>query len=272
VFLAAITSVVIVIFNGSTHLLIPLYAVGVFLSFTLSQAGMVMHWLRTSGNNHHHIFINATGAVITAMVLVIVLSTKFIHGAWVVAVLIPILVYIFTAINRHYGRLNNELRLDGDSDSGEAKPFSQLVVVPVAGINKSVVNSIRYANTISDNVLAVHVATNENTAERTKASWKKMGWNIPLEIVPSPYRALFNPLFKFLHEKRVEMTQSDPESLLVVVVPEFVYSRWWEYFLHSETAILLKFLLRFEPNIVVCSVPYHISQPANTTIPLGVRH
>ena len=260
VFLAAITSVVIIVFNGNTHHLIPLYAVGVFLSFTLSQSGMVMRWLRTPGNHHHHIAINATGAVITAIVLVIVLSTKFLRGAWVVAILIPVFVYIFMVINQHYNRLTAELRLDSSCVAGETKPFSQLVVVPVAGINKSVVNSLRYASTISDNVLAVHVATDESTAEKTKISWKEMGWDVPFEVVPSPYRALFNPLFLFLHEKRKKLTQSDPESLLVVVVPEFVYHHWWEYLLHSETAILLKFLLRFEPNIVVCSVPYHISQ------------
>jgi hypothetical protein len=135
------------------------------------------------------------------------------------------------------------------------------VVVPVAGINKSVVNSIRYAKTISENVVAVHIETNESSSERTKQSWQRMGWDIPLEIIPSPYRTLFNPLFTFLHEKRKEMTELDPESQIVVVVPEFVYYKWWEYLLHSETAVLLKFLLRFEPNIVVCSVPYQIAQP-----------
>lgn len=261
VFLAGITSLVIIIFNGSTHHLIPLYAVGVFLSFTLSQSGMVMRWLRTPGNHHRHIIINATGAVITAIVLVIVLITKFLRGAWVVALLIPILVYVLMVIHHHYTKLNAELRLEPDGVFGRAKHFSQLVVVPVAGLNKSVVNSIRYANTISENVLAVHVATNGSTAERTRASWNEMGWDIPLEIVPSPYRALFGPLLQFLHAKREQMTQIDPEALLVVVVPEFVYHCWWEYLLHSETAILLKFLLRFEPNIVVCSVPYHISHP-----------
>ncbi len=263
VFLAAVTSVVIIVFQGSTHHLIPLYAVGVFLSFTLSQSGMVMHWLRTPGNHHHHILINATGAVITAIVLAIVLSTKFLHGAWAVAVLIPILVYVFLVIHRHYTSLNAELYFDPSCDSSKkaaTKKFTQLVVVPVAGINRSVANSIRYAKTISDNVLAVHAATDKGTAEKIKLHWKEVGWEVPLEIVPSPYRSLFNPLLLFLHEKRQELTRNDPESLLVVVVPEFVYHRRWEHLLHSETAILLKFLLRFERNIVVCSVPYHVSQ------------
>jgi amino acid transporter len=261
IFLASITSIVVIIFQGSTHSLIPLYAVGVFLSFTLSQAGMVMRWLRTPGNHLHNIIINATGAVTTGIVLVIVLTTKFIHGAWVVAVLIPILVYIFSVIHAHYTRLDRELVLDAEATADSYKPFTQLVVVPVAGINKSVVNSIRYAKTISENVVAVHIETNESSSERTKQSWQKMGWDIPLEIIPSPYRTLFNPLFTFLHEKRKEMTELDPESQIVVVVPEFVYYKWWEYLLHSETAVLLKFLLRFEPNIVVCSVPYQIAQP-----------
>lgn len=261
IFLAAITSVVVIIFRGSTHHLIPLYAVGVFLSFTLSQSGMVMRWLRTSGSQTHHIVINATGAVITAIVLAIVLSTKFLRGAWVVAILIPALVYGLMIINRHYTRLGSQLRLDTTCTFNEIKKFPQLVVVPVAGINRSVVNSIRYASTISDNVVAVHIATNEATAEKTKTRWKEMGCPVPLEVLPSPYRSLFNPLFLFLQEKRKELTKIDPESLLVVVVPEFVYYRWWEYLLHSETALLLKIYLRFEPNIVVCSVPYHISNP-----------
>lgn len=260
IFLAAVTSVVIIVFQGNTHHLIPLYAVGVFLSFTLSQSGMVLHWLKAPGNNKRHILVNATGAVITAIVLVIVLGTKFLHGAWVVAVLIPVLVGVLTVIHRHYSGLSVELRLDPTSVPEDTEPFPMLVVVPVAGVNKSVANSIRYAGTISDNVLAVHVATNEEVAKKTKSSWDKMGWGVPLEILPSPYRSLFYPLFLFLHDKRRELTKAAPEALLVVVIPEFVYSRWWEYLLHSETEVLLKFLLRFEPNIVICSVPYHISQ------------
>jgi hypothetical protein len=263
IFLAAITSVVIAIFGGSTHHLIPLYAVGVFLSFTLSQSGMVKHWLLLGGPQKHHIFINAIGALVTAVVLVIVLTTKFRGGAWVIAVLIPVLVYVFKVIHWHYTRLGEELRLDPQCNYEEEQKyeFSELVVVPIAGLNKSVLNSIRYATSISDNVVAVHVATNEIVAEKTKTRWQAIGRGLPLKILPSPYRSLFGPLMAFLSQKREELNRIDPKALLIVVVPEFVFHHWWEYLLHSETAVILKFMLRSQQNIVVCSVPFQISNP-----------
>lgn len=261
IFLGVITSIVVAVFDGDTHNLIPLYAVGVFLTFTLSQTGMVVRWLRTPGKNTHNIIINATGAVITATVFVIILVTKFFQGAWVVPLLILFMVYLLTAVHQHYTHLAKDLRLDSNSSREHLKTFNQLVIVPVAGINKSTDNSLRYAKTISNNVLAVHVATNEETAEKMKVRWAEIEPGIPLKILPSPYRSLYTPLLQFLQEKRKEINAKDPEALLVVVVPEFVFHRWWEYLLHSETAIQLKILLRFQPNIVVCSVPYHVSNP-----------
>lgn len=264
IFLLIVTSIVVAIFKGNTHNLIPLYAVGVFLTFTLSQAGMVIRWLKTPGRHRSSIFINAVGAVITAAVLIIVLVTKYVYGTWVVPIFIVLMVKVLTVVHQHYTHLADHLKLDPEAAcTGENEKFSQLVVVPIAGINKSVANSIRYARTISDNVLAVHVATNEEVAEKIKIRWQEMGWDVPLTVLPSPYRSLYSPLMLFLNEKRKALNKEDPEALLVVVVPEFVYHRWWEYLLHSETAILLKFMLRFEPNIVVCSVPFHLSSKAS---------
>lgn len=262
VFLAIITSIVVIIFKGNTHDLIPLYAVGVFLTFTLSQAGMVERWRKTPGNHRKSIFINATGAAITAVVFLVILVTKLDKGTWAVPIFIFVMVNILTAVNRHYTQLAETLKITRENAScyKATKNFTQLVVVPIAGVNKSVANSIRYATTISDNVLAVHVATNVEMAEKTKARWEEMGWNVPLKILESPYRSLYSPMMSFLKQTRKEMSEKDPEALIVVVVPEFVYHKWWEYLLHSETAIQLKILLRFEPNIVVCSVPFHVSR------------
>lgn len=259
IFLAAVTSIVVAIFEGNTHNLIPLYAVGVFLTFTLSQLGMVLRWVRKPGKYKRSIFINGIGALITGIVFWIVLSTKFYQGAWITVLLIPILVYAFSVVHQHYAHLAGDLKFD--PNTAEKGEFTQLVVVPIAGINKSVINSVRYAMTISDNVVVVHVATDEKMAEKTKERWQEIGWDIPIEVIPSPYRSLFSPLMQFLDEKRQALNQEDPEGLIVVIVPEFVYHHWWEYLLHSDTAIILKFLLRAQPNIVVCSVPYHISQP-----------
>lgn len=264
IFLGVVTGIVVKIFDGNTHNLIPLYAVGVFITFTLSQAGMVLRWMKTPGKHLYNIIISAAGAVITGIVFIIILVTKFTQGAWVVPIFILLMVRLLSAVHQHYVRVAEDLRLDLGAGRPERKrDFHQLVIVPVAGINKSVDNSIRYARTISENVLAIHVATNENTAEKMKARWEELE-DVPLKILPSPYRSLYNPLLTFLHNKREEMVQEDPEALIVVVVPEFVYNHWWEYLLHSETAILLKVLLRSEPNIVVCSVPYHISSPRQT--------
>jgi len=264
IFLGIITSVVVAIFEGNTHDLIPLYAVGVFITFTLSQAGMVVRWKKTPGNHGKSIFINTVGTVITAAVFIIILVTKFAQGAWVVPIFIFVMVHILTVVHQHYAHLGEELRLDSSSPGCYKvnKDFYQLVIVPIAGVNKSVANSVRYARTISDNVLAVHVATNEETAKKTQARWQEMGWDVPLKVLDSPYRSLYSPLMSFLKETREELNKKDPEALIVVVVPEFVYHRWWEYLLHSETALQLKLLLRFEPNIVVCSVPFHISSKA----------
>ncbi len=261
VFLAIITSVVVIIFEGNTHDLIPLYAVGVFLTFTLSQAGMVARWRKTPGNHKKSILINATGTLITAVVFLVILVTKLPQGTWVVPVFIFLMVKVLNTVHQHYTQLAETLRITRENAPAykTAKDFSQLVVVPIASVNKSVANSIRYAKTISDNVLAVHVATNMETAEKTKMHWEEMEWDVPLKILESPYRSLYSPMMSFLKQTRQELNKQDPEALIVVIVPEFVYHRWWEYLLHSETAIQLKILLRFEPNIVVCSVPFHVS-------------
>jgi amino acid transporter len=267
--LGLLSGLLLATFGGETHALIPLYAVGVFTSFTLSQSGMVVRWWRQRGPRWQtSLVINAAGAVTTAGVLVIVAVTKFaageplfqlggvdIHGgAWMVLLLIPILISIFLAIHRHYVRVAAQLSLQG-IDQPRLREMDHRIIVPIGDLNRASLQALAYARSLTSNVRAVHVVTEgPEEVERLRRRWEKCGIDVPLILLESPYRATVGPLLAYLdsyHRQR-------PNVMLTVLLPEFVPAHWWEHILHNQSALRLKAALFFRRNTAVTSVPYHL--------------
>lgn len=260
IFLAILASVLLLIFNGNTDHLIDLYAVGVFMSFTLSQGGMVLHWwrLRAERKNWlHSAIINGTGTITTALVAIIIAVTKFQSGAWIVVVLIPLIVLMFMGIHTHYTNVEQERTTNIPSKPADIK---HLFIVPIAGMDRVSIQSLSYARSISDNVIAVHVAVDDADERRVREEWKHWRPNIgndektELVVIESPYRSLGRPLLAYIDT----VHELYPEYTLTVLLPEFIVSHWWEHFLHNQTALQLKAALLFRPGIVVTSVPQHL--------------
>jgi len=249
--LAALSVVLLIMFQGSVNALIPLYAVGVFLSFTLSQAGMVRHWLKEERPAPHHILLNGLGAVSTGVVLLVIASTKFTHGAWMVIVLIPLIVLGFLRVHGHYELVAKRLSLEG---AARPRIGKNPVVVLVAGMHKGVVEALEYAKSISPNVTALTVDLDPTKTSRLRLRWAEWEPDVPLVVLESPYRSILRPLLEYID--RVE--RQGEGRYLTVVLPEFIPSHWWEHFLHNQTALLVKAALLFRPGKVTVSIPYHL--------------
>lgn len=256
IFLSIAAAVLVIIFRGENHLLIPLYSVGVFISFTLSQSGMVIKWCRekTSGWVHKAI-INGVGAAITFVTAIVIAVNKFIHGAWLIFILIPIVIFIMKRINRHYKKVAKQLSLENnyfpEFDQTEAKRF----IVPVASLNESVIKSIHYAKCLSDDITAFHISTDDDDTERLKIKWEKYNINVPLIIKKNEYREVVNPLLTFIDSEEFGAKKQD---MITVVVPQFITEGWWSSLLHNQTALFLKRTLLRRKNIAVISVPFII--------------
>jgi hypothetical protein len=255
--LALFASALLVIFNGSVDQLIPLYAIGVFASFTLSQTGMVVHWrrLRERGWQRSAI-INGLGAVATAVVTVVIAVTKFAEGAWLVVLLIPLLILGFWGIHRHYLVLERARRAETPLLPNE---ITVRVVVPVADAGVQARQALAFARAIAPDdghVVAVHVTDDVASAERLGREWEEWAPGVELVIVESPYRSLGGPLLAYIDA----LKDTHPGDTITVVLPEFVPSHWWEQLLHNQTALRLKAALLFHPGVVVANVPYHMAQ------------
>ncbi|HEY0379691.1 MAG TPA: APC family permease [Pyrinomonadaceae bacterium] len=304
VILALFSAVLVAAFGGDTSRLIPLYAVGVFLSFTLSQTGMVRHWLKERAaartkkteagsrapgaplfgrdtvvlpdvqlaaaeahspyfvedevTNASHwkksIVINGLGAVATFVVLCVFIITKFLHGAWIVVVIIPLLVLMFRSIHRHYLKVATQLSTEGLIQLHEIR---NTVVVPISGIHRGVINALQYAKSISANgVKAVYVDFDEEATHKLQVKWEQWGSGVELVVLPSPYRELRRPLLRYIERLRRKGT----DDFVTVVLPEFIPARWWQHFLHNQSSLLLKGSLLFKKCVVVVSVPYHLER------------
>ena len=260
--LAGLTAVLIIAFQGDSHALIPLFAVGVFLAFSLSQSGMVVHWLHERSPGWRlKAAVNGTGAVATAITLLVVAYAKFLDGAWIVIVLIPLLVMMFRAISRHYAEIGHELSLNAAFPpvSG-APPPPPRVVLPISGVHRGVVLALRYARSISDKVTAVYVEVNPGDADRVRAAWEIWGMGVPLVVVSSPYRSVVQPFLDFLD--RYDREANDGH-LATVLLPEFVPAKWWQHLLHNQTASLIRFALfyrrrRFGKVRAIIDIPLHL--------------
>jgi amino acid transporter len=252
--LGLLSGILLWAFGGETDRLIPLYAVGVFTSFTLSQSAMVRRWTRLKEEGWQHgIIINALGAVTTGIVAVVIAFSKFTHGACIAIVVIIILIMMFRAIHKHYTRAATELAARTPLDPSE---ISHTVIVPIAGVNRVARQTLAYARSISDNVTAVHITDDEDEIEEMRKQWNELGTDIPLVIIESPYRALVGPLLAYIDE----VDKQRPDDTITVVLPEYLARHWWEHLLHNQTALRIKAALLFRPGTVVTSVPYHLQR------------
>jgi amino acid transporter len=306
ILLAVFASVLVIAFGGDTSRLIPLYAVGVFLSFTLSQSGMVRHWLKerererarkaeaaavehkgrplfdgedegvarpvpdveleeheihrsyfvtdevtAPSNWRKSIVINAVGAVATFVVLCVFIITKFIHGAWIVVVVIPLLVFMFRAIHEHYMSVAKQLSTEGLEP---LHAVQHTVIVPISGIHRGVIRALQYAKSIApENVIAVYVDFDEEATRKLREKWETWGAGVKLVVLPSPYRELTRPLLRYIkHFDRKD------NGIVTVLIPEFVPAKWWQHLLHNQSSLLLKGALLFREGVIVTSVPYHL--------------
>jgi hypothetical protein len=307
VILAIFASILVIAFGGDTSRLIPLYAVGVFLSFTLSQSGMVRHWLKERTqvrtkkaelrerreasihftestvdvgllsdaelaaseargetfvtdevtNSSHwkkSIAINAIGAVATFIVLCVFVATKFIHGAWIVVVVVPLLVLMFRSIHKHYVGVAKQLSMEGLE---ALRPIRHTVIVPISGIHRGVVCALQYAKSIAPkHVQAVYVDFDEEATAKLREKWDRWGAGVILVVLPSPYRELTRPLLRYV--TRLERTHEN--DMVTVVLPEFVPAKWWQHLLHNQSSLMLKGALLFKKGVIVTSVPYHLEK------------
>jgi amino acid transporter len=290
VLLSIFSGLLVIAFGGDTSRLIPLYAVGVFLSFTLSQSGMVVHWLRerrtlrnaqtetkpapeaqTDDDEIHRSYfvtddvtapsnwkksltINAIGALATFVVLCVFIATKFIHGAWIVVVVIPLLVLLFRAIHNHYIMVAKQLSTEGLEP---LKPIKHTVIVPISGIHRGVVSALQYARSItSDRVQAVYVDFEEEATAKLKEKWEKWAAGVQLVVLPSPYRELTRPLLRHINR----IARENNNDIITIVLPEFIPAKWWQHILHNQSSLLLKGSLLFKKGVIVTSVPYHLEQ------------
>lgn len=246
----------VVFFGGNVHRLIPLYAIGVFLSFTLSQAGMVMHWHRERGRGwQRRLVINAVGAVATAVVVLDLAVFKFVHGAWLVLLILPAQVWVFRKIREHYFLVGREISV-ADYEKERPRQIKHTVVVPVPGINKAVLTAIEYARSISRDVIAVLVNVDGKEREEILRQWQDWAGDIPLVVLDAPYRSILRPLLRFIDE----VGKIRDDDVVTVVLPESVPARWWHHLLHNQTSLLIKGALLFKPKIVVTSIPHHLER------------
>ncbi len=271
--LAVSASLLIVLFDARTTALIPLYAIGVFVSFTLAQAGMVMRWrmvgrlgpdeeacagrslLRYDPRWKVRLLINAAGCLVTAVVTLVFVVSKFTHGAWIAVVVMGALVWLFFLVRRHYTDVARSLSLDNYRPEADIVPARHTVVILVAGVHRGTLGAVRYARTINaDRLLAVHVETDAAQMIRVQERWNRWIDDIPLVVIDSPYRMLLKPLVNYINT----LADDSHTDLVTIVIPQFVCVRWWHQLLHNQTALLIRSAFLFDRKKVVIEVPYRL--------------
>ena len=245
----------LVIFQGDTHALIPLYAIGVFVSFTLSQAGMVRRWLIKKGLHwRKKLIVNGVGAITTGIATVIIAMTKFLQGAWIVFLLVAALIMMFRAIRSHYKAVNEQVQLS--RDARPPRPRRNLVLIPIGAVNKAVVRAVDYARSRGGEVRAVLIDVDKEETAVVEMKWAQWGCGVPLIVLPSPYRSILGALMDYVEEN----LEKDPDCWITVVLPEILPARWWQNILHNQRALLLKGALLFKDRVVLTDVPFHLTR------------
>lgn len=246
----------LVIFEGDTHGLIPLYAIGVFASFTLSQAGMVKQWLVKKGPHWQtKLIVNGVGALTTGIATIIIATTKFIQGAWIVFVLVIILLLMFQGIRSHYKAVSEQIALDR---RGERPPLPRrnIVIIPVSGMNRAVVRALDYARSRSGEIRAVFIDVDPAESAKVKIQWAQWGGGVNLIALSSPYRSVLGSLLDYVEE----VLEKDQNTWVTVVIPEILPARWWQNILHNQRALMLKASLLFKERVILIDVPYHLTR------------
>jgi amino acid transporter len=269
--LALIASGLIVIFQASVTKLIPLYAIGVFLSFTLSQTGMARRWwkigklkigdekkergsvLRPEKNWAVKMVVNGFGGFCTFVVMLVFATTKFSDGAYIVVILIPIIVWVFYSIHRHYRNLAKHLSLEGMITPSRIKRHR--VIIPIGGVHRGTLAALRYAKTLTDDITAAYVSIDPEESRKVKEKWEVWGDGTRLVILDSPYRLFVEPLLEYIDELD---SMRQPNEVITIVVPEFVPRQWWANLLHTQTAFILRMALLFRKDIVITNIPYQV--------------
>lgn len=259
IILFVFASILIIAFGGDTNALLPLYAVGVFISFTLSQSGMFLKWIREKTPGwRHKAAINGTGALVTFLTVIILGITKFKHGAWIVCILIPFFVYCMTRIKAHYTEVAMQLKLNNERPIPLiATKDENEVIILVDTLNKSFLKSLNYSRRLSKNIIAFHVATDEDSAKELRKKWEDYNVGVPLVIEYSPYRDVINPLLNFIKQ---EEGHTKSGETVTVVLSQFVITKWWHNLLHNQTSIFIRNKLYKERNVSVITVPYIIEE------------
>jgi amino acid transporter len=254
--LGGVAMLLVILFLGDTARLVPLYALGVFVCFTLSQAGMVVHWLRArEGGWRWRAALNGVGALATAIVSIVQVVTKFTAGGWIVVVIIPVIIVVLRRIHRHYEHFTKEVAYTGQSP---LMFLHHTVVVPVNGITKPAAGALVYATTISEDVRAVYVEVEPRSGDALRRAWTEWDIGVELTVIASPYRSILRPLVDYVNAI-VDRGEGD---LVTVVVPEIVPRSWWGHLLHNKTSLFIRTAFLFRPNVVVTAIPYRIGRSA----------
>ena len=262
-FLALSAGILVVIFGGETHLLLPLYAVGVFASFTLSQAGMWWRWTKNKTPGwKHKAFINGLGAVVTFITVIIIGATKFMSGAWIVCLLVPVFIFAMLRVKSHYSLVAKQLSLslaEVEAEVAWNKAEINHVIIPLASLNKASLKAICYAKDIADSqhIVAFHVSMDEDAAEKLRQKWQALNLGIPLVIYDSPFRNTVNPLLEFIAS---EKHASKPEDMITIVLPQFVVRQGWHNLLHNQTSYFIRNRLMRDRRIAIVTVPYVLKE------------
>ncbi|WP_025716284.1 APC family permease [Paenibacillus sp. 1-18] len=254
-FLSVFSALLVIVFGGNTENLIPLYAVGVFIPFTLSQLGMMIRWIRLKPSGWVvKLAINTIGMLTTLSITLIFIFTKF-SQVWMVFIFLPLVLYFFMKINIHYKNTAEQLRIDITKDKPMVK--GNTIIIPVAGITRVVMNTISYAKTLSDNVVAVYVGVDDDAIRKMEQKWEEWDVGIRLVVLKSRYRSIINPLRKFIDT--VEWKKAD-EDHITVLIPQFITKHWWENILHNQTSLLMRAYLLNYKDIIVTTVPFHLNK------------
>ena len=262
ILLTIIAAILIILYQGNIEHLISLYAIGVFLSFTIAQAGMVVHWHREKTSGWFpRAMLNAFGAIVTGIIVLIIGFTKFIYGAWLVVIFIPFMVKTFKQIKSHYMDMAEQLHLPvselNPDIEANLKIGKNIVIMPIASPTLLVAETMKYAKSISTDILVINVVTDEATGQKNQAKWQNWNPGVELITIYSPYRMVNRPILNFINEVA---SKKNPEDFITVLIPEFETKKWWHRVLHNQTGFILRTLLILKENVIVTTIPFHLKK------------